>query len=56
MDGFPQVMGMDVRRWYPVSRQSNLVVETTAPHRKLELRSMLIEEAKKQGKRIRVLF
>jgi len=27
-----------------------LVVETTAPHSEAELRSMLIEEAKKQGK------
>ena len=34
----------------PVSRQSNLIVETEKPYTDQQLRKMLIEEAKKQGK------
>lgn len=34
----------------PVSRQSNLVIETAHPYTESELRQMLIKEAKKQGK------
>ena len=34
----------------PVSRQSNLIVETTHPRQEAELRNMLIEEARRQGK------
>lgn len=34
----------------PVSRQSNLVIETTRPYSEGELRKMLVAEAKKQGK------
>lgn len=34
----------------PVARQSNLVIETAHPYTESELRQMLIEEAKKQGK------
>ncbi|HEY5917901.1 MAG TPA: TldD/PmbA family protein [Chryseolinea sp.] len=34
----------------PVSRQSNLIVETTKPYSMDELRKMLIKECKKQGK------
>lgn len=34
----------------PVSRQSNLIVETKHPYTDLELRGMLIQEAKAQGK------
>lgn len=34
----------------PLSRQSNLIIETSAPRTETELRQMLIEEAKKQGK------
>ena len=52
LDGFPHSNGhgRTAGGGDPVSRQSNLVVETTAPHTEAELRSMLIEEAKKQGK------
>ena len=52
LDGFPRSNGhgRTAGGGDPVSRQSNLVVETTAPHSEAELRSMLIEEAKKQGK------
>ncbi len=52
IDGFPRsnghgraAPGMD-----PVSRQSNLVIETSKPYTEAELRKMLIDEAKKQGK------
>lgn len=34
----------------PVTRQSNLLISTTSPKTSKELRSILIEEAKKQGK------
>lgn len=34
----------------PVSRQANLVIETSSPKAESELRQMLIEEAKRQGK------
>ncbi|MDD4637531.1 MAG: metallopeptidase TldD-related protein, partial [Bacteroidales bacterium] len=34
----------------PVTRQSNLIITTTAPKTSEELRSILKEEAKKQGK------
>ena len=34
----------------PVTRQSNLIVETNNPYTEAELRQMLIEEAKNQGK------
>ena len=34
----------------PVSRQSNLIIETTHPYTELQLRQMLIDEARKQGK------
>lgn len=40
----------------PVSRQSNLVIETTLPHSEEELRAMLIEEAKAQGKEYGYFF
>ncbi|MFA7600552.1 MAG: metallopeptidase TldD-related protein, partial [Bacteroidales bacterium] len=36
--------------YQPVSRQSNLIVETARPYTDVELRQLLIEEAKKQGK------
>jgi len=36
--------------YQPVSRQSNLIVETTHPYTDEQLRKMLIEEAKRQGK------
>lgn len=52
LDGFPvsnghgrMVGGND-----PVSRQSNLIVETTKPYTDEQLRKMLIDEAKKQKK------
>ena len=36
--------------YQPVSRQSNLIVETSRPYTDAQLRNMLIAEAKKQGK------
>lgn len=52
LDGFPRSNGHGRTSGGgdPVSRQSNLVVETTAPKTEAELRAMLIEEAKKQEK------
>ena len=52
LDGFPRTNGhaRTSGGGDPVSRQSNLVVETTAPKTEAELRQMLLEEAKKQGK------
>ena len=52
LDGFPQSNGHGRTSGGgdPVSRQSNLVVETTAPYTEADLRQMLLEEAKKQGK------
>lgn len=40
----------------PVSRQSNLIVETSRPVRFQELRKMLIKECQKQGKEYGYLF
>jgi len=40
----------------PVSRQSNLVVETTKPYSDAQLRQMLKDEAKKQGKEFGYFF
>lgn len=40
----------------PVARQSNLLVETSKPYSVKELRKMLIDEAKKQGKEYGYLF
>lgn len=45
------VMGND-----PVSRQSNLIVETSHPYTDAQLREMLIKEAKKQGKEYGYFF
>ncbi|MDY4044098.1 MAG: metallopeptidase TldD-related protein [Marinifilaceae bacterium] len=52
LDGFPSSNGHGRTSGGgdPVSRQSNLVVETTAPYTEAELRQMLIDEAKRQGK------
>lgn len=40
----------------PTSRQSNLIIETEKPHSLQELRTMLIEECKKEGKPYGYLF
>ena len=40
----------------PVSRQSNLIVETDKPYTDAQLREMLIEEAQKQGKEYGYFF
>lgn len=40
----------------PVSRQSNLIIETTKPYTDAQLREMLIKEAKKQGKEYGYFF
>ena len=52
LDGFPASNGHGRASGAgdPVSRQSNLIIETTRPYSEAELRKMLIEEAKKQGK------
>lgn len=52
LDGFPNSNGHGRTSGGgdPVSRQSNLVIETDQPYSETELREMLIEEAKKQGK------
>jgi len=42
--------------YQPVSRQSNLIVETEKPYTDAQLKEMLIEEAKKQGKEYGYLF
>ncbi|MCL2097790.1 MAG: metallopeptidase TldD-related protein [Bacteroidales bacterium] len=42
--------------YQPVSRQSNLIVETEKPYTEAQLKEMLIEEAKKQGKEYGYLF
>ncbi|MDR0205895.1 MAG: hypothetical protein LBI45_01345 [Bacteroidales bacterium] len=42
--------------YQPVSRQSNLIVETSKPYTEEQLRKMLIEEAKKQGKEYGYFF
>lgn len=52
LDGFPESNGhgrtSDDKD--PVSRQSNLIVETTKPYTEAQMRQMLRAEAKKQGK------
>ena len=52
LDGFPvsNGHGRTAGGGDPVSRQSNLIIETTRPYTEDELRAMLVTEAKKQGK------
>lgn len=52
LDGFPHSNGHGRATGTKdaVSRQSNLVVETSKPYTEAELRKMLVAEAKKQGK------
>lgn len=52
LDGFPASNGHGRTSGAgdPVSRQSNLIIETTRPHSETDLRKMLVAEAKKQGK------
>ena len=52
IDSFPKSNGHARAQagFQPVSRQSNLIVETDKPYTDQELRQMLIQEAKKQGK------
>lgn len=52
VDGFPSsnAHGRTAGGGDAVSRQSNLIVETTHPYTEEQLRQMLIKEAKKQGK------
>ena len=58
LDGFPvsNGHGRTSGGGDPVSRQSNLIVETTRPYTDDELRAMLVEEAKKQGKEYGYFF
>jgi predicted Zn-dependent protease len=52
IDNFPKSNGHARAQagYQPVSRQSNLIVETEKPYTDAQLKAMLIEEAKKQGK------
>lgn len=52
LDGFPSSNGhgRTSNGGDPVSRQSNLIIETSHPHTEAALRKMLAEEAKRQGK------
>ena len=52
LDGFPNSNGhgRTAGEGDPVSRQSNLIIETSKPYSEAELRAMLIKEAKEQGK------
>ena len=52
LDGFPASNGHGRTSGGgdPVSRQSNLVIESTRPYSEDELRAMLVTEARKQGK------
>lgn len=52
LDGFPESNGHGRTSGGgdPVARQSNLIIETTHPYSEDQLRGMLAEEAKKQGK------
>lgn len=58
IDGFPQSNGHARANGGndPVSRQSNLIIETTKPYTEAQLREMLIKEAKKQGKEYGYFF
>lgn len=58
LDGFPQSNGHGRAQGGndPVSRQSNLVVQTTKPYTDDQLRAMLKAEAKKQGKEYGYFF
>ena len=52
IDGFPSSNGHGraSEGFDPVSRQSNLIIESTRPYSEDELRAMLIEAVKKEGK------
>lgn len=58
IDGFPKTNGHARASdgFDPVSRQSNLCIETKSPKTQQELRAMLIEEAKKQNKEYGYFF
>ncbi len=58
IDGFPKSNGHARAQagYQPVSRQSNLIVETAKPYTDEQLKKMLIAEAKKQGKKYGYFF
>ena len=58
LDGFPESNGHGRASGAndPVSRQSNLIIETTSPYTDAQLRQMLIEEVKKQGREYGYFF
>ncbi|MBO4801497.1 MAG: hypothetical protein J5545_06470 [Bacteroidaceae bacterium] len=58
LDSFPESNGhgRTAESGTPVSRQSNLVVETRKPYAEAQLRQMLRDEAKRQGKDYGYLF
>ncbi len=58
LDSFPESNGhgRSAEGRDPVSRQSNLVVETRQPHTEAQLRQLLRDEARRQGKDYGYLF
>lgn len=58
IDGFPRSNGHGRASGGndPVARQSNLIIETKKPYTEEQLRTMLIDEAKKQGKEYGYFF
>ena len=58
LDSFPESNGhgRSAEGRDPVSRQSNLVVETKQPHTEAQLRQLLRDEARRQGKDYGYLF
>jgi TldD protein len=58
IEGYPNSNGHGRAQagYQPVSRQSNLIVETSKPYSETQLRNMLIEEARKQGREYGYFF
>ncbi len=58
IQNFPQSNGHGRAQagFLPISRQSNMLIESTAPLSEQELRQKLIDECKKQGKSFGLLF
>ena len=58
IEGFPESNGhgRTSEGGDPVSRQSNLIIETRKPHTEAQLRKLLIDEARRQGKEYGYFF
>lgn len=58
LEGFPQSNGhgRTSEGGDPVSRQSNLIIETRKPYTEAQLRKLLIDEARRQGKEYGYFF